>query len=263
MVGPVAAETVAAAPAPDPAADLRGSLKRRWRPLPATAEKARDLAFYFGDTHDNEPATLLLAKEATEARIHREISGKRYVHLATHGYFAEEHMASAADAAREAANGWSGLSIHDQRTELAGWMPGLLAGIVLAGANASGAAGAADGILTASEVIWLDLRSCELVTLSACETGLGAERDGEHLLGLRRALQIAGARATITSLWKVGDEATQELMQGFYERLWFDGESKSDALRNAQLEMLNENRRKHGEGLPKSWGAFVLEGDWR
>ncbi len=45
--------------------------------------------------------------------------------------------------------------------------------------------------------------------------------------------------------------------------LWFDGESKSNALRNAQLKMLRDNRRKYGEGLPKTWGAFVLEGDWR
>ena len=123
--------------------------------------------------------------------------------------------------------------------------------------------GQENGLLQAWEILEQVRLDADLVTLSACETGLGAERDGEHLLGLRRALQLAGARATITSLWKVDDDATQELMRDMYERLWIDGESKSDALRNAQLKMLRDNRQKYGEGLPKSWGAFVLEGDWR
>ena len=56
-------------------------------------------------------------------------------------------------------------------------MPGLLSGIVFAGANDTTTERADDGILTASEAIWLDLQSCELVTLSACETGLGVARD--------------------------------------------------------------------------------------
>ena len=172
-------------------------------------------------------------------------------------------MVSLSDAAREAAEKHAGRSLDARRTHLAGWMPGLLSGIVLAGANDAAPGRDEDGILTASEALWLDLQSCELITLSACETGLGAEKDGEHLIGLRRALQIAGARATITSLWKVDDEATQKLMEGMYERLWIGGEGKGEALRNAQLAMLRENRATYAEGLPRTWGAFVLEGDWR
>ena len=53
-------------------------------------------------------------------------------------------------------------------------------------------------------------------------------------------------------------------MQSFYERLWLDGESKQHALRNAQLEMLKRNRIENdGAALPSTWGAFVLDGDWR
>ena len=52
-------------------------------------------------------------------------------------------------------------------------------------------------------------------------------------------------------------------MEDLYERLWVGGESKSDALRKAQLAMLRKNRARYGEGLPRTWGAFVLEGDWR
>ena len=116
-------------------------------------------------------------------------------------------------------------------------MPGLLSGVVLAGANARRSGPGEDGILTAEEVIWLDLGGCELVTLSACETGLGVEQHGEQLLGLRRALRIAGARATVTSLWKIDDEATQNLMTAFYENLWVEkmGKSASSCILRARF----------------------------
>ena len=53
-------------------------------------------------------------------------------------------------------------------------------------------------------------------------------------------------------------------MQGFYENLWLNGMGKGEALRSAQLDMLRRNRSEHGgNGLPSTWGAFVLSGDWR
>ncbi len=156
------------------------------------------------------------------------------------------------------------LGVDEIRGTLAGWDPALLVGVVLAGANQLSSGKDEDGLLTAAEVLWLDLQGCELVTLSACETGLGTERVGEQLMGLRRALHLAGARSTVTSLWKVDDSVTQELMRDFYERLWVKGESKVDALRGAQLSMLRANRERHnGNALPRTWGAFVLEGEWR
>ncbi|GJM45320.1 MAG: hypothetical protein DHS20C21_21620 [Gemmatimonadota bacterium] len=100
--------------------------------------------------------------------------------------------------------------------------------------------------------------------LSACETGLGTPEGGEQLIGLRRSLYLAGARARVTSLWKVDDEATLELMREFYRRLWSEGAGKLDALRGAQLAMLARNRAiRNGDGLPSTWGAFVLEGEWQ
>ncbi len=84
------------------------------------------------------------------------------------------------------------------------------------------------------------------------------------MLGFRRTFRAAGAKTVISSLWKVSDEATNELMQSFYERLWLDGETKQTALRDAQLDMLKRNRIEHdGDALPSTWGAFVLDGVWK
>ena len=84
------------------------------------------------------------------------------------------------------------------------------------------------------------------------------------MMGLRRAFHQAGARTVISSLWNVRDESTSELMKSFYERYLIEGKSKLEALRGAQLEMLHRNRMlNEGNGLPSTWGAFVLSGDWR
>ena len=84
------------------------------------------------------------------------------------------------------------------------------------------------------------------------------------MIGLRRSLRLAGVDTVISSLWAVKDESTSELMRNFYYRLWIEKEGKLEALRGAQLDMLKKNRIEHnGRGLPSTWGAFVLDGDWR
>ena len=139
--------------------------------------------------------------------------------------------------------------------------------------------------MTALEVASLDLQNVDLVTLSACETGLGQSTGGEGMLGLQRAFQVAGAKTTISSLWSVDDAATQTMMIEFYSQLWDKEHSlgKLEALRQAQLEMLHhyDPRAKklvdRGRGLeldeapmetngrlsPKYWAAFELSGGWR
>ena len=130
-----------------------------------------------------------------------------------------------------------------------------------------------------------------MVVLSACETTLGKPLDGEGLLGLQRAFQVAGAHSLISSLWKVDDRATQALMVEFYRNLWDRKLGKAEALRQAQLKMLREydptagmlrgpgksksidpakladsstKRQPQRERLPPFyWAAFVLSGDWR
>jgi CHAT domain-containing protein len=83
-------------------------------------------------------------------------------------------------------------------------------------------------------------------------------------MGLRRAFRLAGARTTLTSLWKVPDDTTRALMVDFYQRVWAQHKPKSVALREAQLHQLESNRKTlGGEAMPGTWGAFVLEGNWR
>ena len=127
-----------------------------------------------------------------------------------------------------------------QHHTVTGWHPGLLSGLVLAGANQPTEPDRDDGILTAIEVASLDLTNVDLAVLSACETGLGEVAGGEGILGLQRAFQTAGARSVVAGLWKVPDRATQMLMTRFYENLWDKKMSKLEALRQAQIWMLRE-----------------------
>src|SRR5262249_21288527 len=121
------------------------------------------------------------------------------------------------------------------------------------------------GLLTAEDVANLDLHGCELVVLSACETGLGdVTISGEGVLGLQRAFHAAGARSLAASLWSVNDAATSVLMEEFYARLLDPDKplGKLEALRQAQLFVLKHpekvvERRQELEkaleqaGLPK------------
>ncbi|MBE3015868.1 CHAT domain-containing protein [Microbispora sp. NEAU-D428] len=89
-----------------------------------------------------------------------------------------------------------------------------------------------EGRLTATDVLSLRL-DCDLVTLSACRTGLSALTSGDELIGLTRALIYAGASSAVVSLWSVDEISTSILMEEFYTRL-VRGEDKSSALGRAQ-----------------------------
>jgi CHAT domain-containing protein/Flp pilus assembly protein TadD len=175
----------------------------------------------------------------------------RIVHVATHGFFlSDQQVARDPDAA--------------SARQVAGEDPMLRSGLFFAGADRaeSGAApapGLEDGVLTAYEAAQLNLHGTELVVLSACETGLGKEQNGEGVFGLRRGLQEAGADAVLMSMWSVPDRETQELMTLFY-RGWLGGLDKHEALRQAQLKERETVRQRYTKDLPFYWGAFVLVG---
>ena len=100
----------------------------------------------------------------------------------------------------------------------------------------------------------LDLTKASLVVLSACQTEIGAQSEGDDFVTLNRAFIYAGAPTVIASLWVVDDKSTSYLMRSFYKNLK-NGKSKAEALKAAQLE----TREQYGS--PYYWAAFVLTGD--
>jgi CHAT domain-containing protein len=115
-----------------------------------------------------------------------------------------------------------------------------------------------DGFLRAHEIYNLELPA-ELVTLSACKTGLGKLIRGEGLLSLTRGFMYAGAARVVVSLWSVRDRATAELMTKFYRRMLVKGQRPAAALRAAQVEMWRDMLWEE----PYYWAAFTLQGEWR
>jgi CHAT domain-containing protein len=116
----------------------------------------------------------------------------------------------------------------------------------------------ADGQLNAIDAFSLDLRDCELVTLSGCETGLALSGGGDEQLGLGRAFLAAGTASLVISLWPVEDNATNDLMKLFYQHL-LKGESKVQALRSAQCQFMRHDNLEYAH--PYFWAAFRLVGD--
>ena len=232
-----------------------------WGALPATEYESQVIHDMHRAAFPSSSRELVQGAAASESRLKHLLPSHSVLHLATHGFFHGEDERSAWDDVADQRNG-RGFPA-DPASRLLGDHPGILSGIVLAGANTASPGAIDDGYLCAEEVSWLDLSKADLVVLSACGTGLGSPRSGEGLIGLRRAFRAAGARTVISSLWTVPDSSTSDLMQDFYRRLWIEQMSCLDALRSAQIEMLRDNRRRSGDARPTSWGAFVLDGDWR
>lgn len=116
----------------------------------------------------------------------------------------------------------------------------------------------ADGDIATREIYHFPY-SCQMVVLSACETGTGKYYKGEGMMSLARAFMQSGSPSVVTSLWRVDDRSTGELMVHFYQHL-IDGNNKDDAIRQAKLAYLSE---KESEMLhhPYYWAAFIHIGD--
>lgn len=101
--------------------------------------------------------------------------------------------------------------------------------------------------------------NADMVTLSACQTGIGKLQKGQGMLSLSKGFYYAGAKSLVNTLWKINDKSTVKLMEYFYEGL-SKGYSKSEALRKAKLKYLEtteDELLKH----PYYWAAFVVSGD--
>lgn len=187
------------------------------RPLPYTRIEVNDIGALF-------PAAdrkIFLGTEANEMNVKSQSLEKyRYVHFAAHGIVDEE---------------------NPDRS-----------GVVLSLQNND----AQDGILQMTEIMSLKLNS-DLVTLSACRTGLGKVISGEGVLGLTRAFMYAGSRSVAASLWNVNDAATADLMKSFYANLK-QGLPKDEALRQAKLRLVHGKQPTWRQAY--YWAPFVLIG---
>lgn len=112
--------------------------------------------------------------------------------------------------------------------------------------------------LLAKDIYNLKLNNVSLVTLSACETGLGRIARGDEILGFTRAFFYAGATSLIVSMWPVADESSALTMRTFYSHL-AEGQQAIDAMRTAQLAVMQNSRFAH----PFFWAPFDLMGGWR
>jgi CHAT domain-containing protein len=159
---------------------------------------------------------VLLRKEATENALRRYGGAYSTLHFATHGqFFPDDPLKSALLLAPDAQS---------------------------------------NGMLTVDKLYTLKL-GADLVTLSACETGLSKVANGDDLVGLTRGFLYAGSRSIVASLWKVDDLATSQLMIRFYQNM--GKTDRRDALRKAQLET------KKNYPHPYYWASFQLTGSAR
>jgi CHAT domain-containing protein/tetratricopeptide (TPR) repeat protein len=197
--------------------------------LEGTGQEAQRIKALFPE------ATVLARERATKSAL-VALDAPRVLHIATHGFFLR-------DSAHRIPN------------------PLLRSGLALAGANTgsriTGNQTTDAGILTALEASTLNLWGTRLVTLSACDTGVGEVRNGEGVYGLRRAFLLAGAETLVMSLWPVRDSVTREMMTAYYTGLR-QGLGRGDALRQAQRAMLARTARRH----PFYWASFIQAGDW-
>jgi CHAT domain-containing protein len=167
-------------------------------------------------------STTLTKVEATPKQMTQLLPKARYAHFATHGYFDAETLSAEQRLANKALET---RSFGDETRRVAAKNPLAFSGLVLA-----------DGeVFSGLAIVDLALENLKLVTLSACETGLGEFTRGKGVENLQMAFHLAGCPNVIASLWNVNDAAATALMAKFYYELWINKKPTIEALREAQL----------------------------
>ncbi len=222
-------------------------------PLPGAEKEGRIITTEVSKS--DTPSDFFTGNEAQEQLLSDMTEPPEILHMATHGFFLK-----ADDTLRKRL-----LKLQrgaDLQVPPPGDNPLLRAGMAFAGINTNAQFLGDidtnnDGVLTALEVLDLNLSGTRLVVLSACETGLGEIHEGEGVYGLRRSFQEAGVAEVVSSLWEVSDAGTQALMTSFYDRI-LEGTPSREALRETQLEMLDSPEW----GYPYIWSAFMIVGSY-
>ena len=198
-----------------------------FKPLPHTAAEASNVQEAL--TRLGVKSDMRLGNDATLDSMSFS-EAPRYLHIATHGIY----MAPGTDPNSK------------EFMRVATVIPGMQSALVFT-PNSKGS------IFTGADFARLPLAGTELVVLSACDTGNGGLNVGEGVESLRLAVEEAGAKSSVTSLWPVPSEATALLMGSFYGKLG-QGLSKVEALREAKLQIMKTYP------APSNWAGFLLAG---
>jgi CHAT domain-containing protein len=215
-------------------------------PLPGTRQEAAAIHRLFPQ------AQLFLGPEATKERL-LHLPPPGILHLATHGFFLGD--APAPSASRSVVD----FGAQDDDAQAASSADPLLrSGLILAGARAPEPSSAApppldSALVTALELAGLNLWGTQFVVLSACDTGRGDVKPGQGVYGLYRAFLLAGAETVVMSLWKISDETTRALMEGYYHNL-AAGQGRASALREAMRAL------RATQPHPHDWAPFIVMG---
>ena len=195
----------------------------RFDPLKSTQRELDDIAAIL-----KTPSTTItkLAKTEASQTAFLKLSGSKVnlIHIATHGAYLPSDKQTEAESMQNSILAFAGANDYEETH---------------------------DGILTAADIAKMNLRQCDLVVLSACETGLGKLGD-DGVFGLQRGFKNAGVRTLLMSTKKVYDQTTADMMVSFYRHL-AEGLSMRESLVKAQQEL-----RNNGYSDAKYWASFIL-----
>ncbi|MEL7265777.1 MAG: CHAT domain-containing protein, partial [Planctomycetota bacterium] len=269
--------------------NLQGEAKP-WQPLANGDREIADISKIYSGQFPDQQIQTLRGTQATESKVYDSISRFQIQHYSTHGFFEANPNTFGNTSRRFGERDYSGLVLanaNQPRNYQESPREARLSDMF------------DDGRLTAEELTAGRMNSVELVFFSACNSGMGEVTSGEGLMGLQRAVQLAGVRSTIATLWHVDTDFSRLISTTFYRNLWSgvdqDGQrlSRLDALRDAQLAVLRGQVRidastgtvlqLKGPGAsapanlkappassvfgnripPYYWAAYTLSGDWR
>jgi tetratricopeptide (TPR) repeat protein len=207
--------------------DYCQALGLKWGYLRGTLDEVNTIKSKIFNQKDNK---IITGPDVSEAKVkelskNKELSKYRIVHFACHGYYNPVYPSLSSIVFSEV----SGLIKSSE-----------------------------DGYLSVEEAALLDLNA-DIVNLSACETGLGKIAQGDGVIGLTRAFQVAGANMVGVTLWTVDDEATKQYMISIYEKVYKQKKSYVEAYAETKREFMHSKQYSQFSS-PSYWSPFVLYG---